>query len=365
MRYCNPQMMQQISVVPTGAWAFCRLTLNNSQAIFRIRRASDNAELNIYSPSPAAIAAFCGASNGFVRSVFDQSGNGRHYDQTTNAQQLKIFDSATGTVLNLATGTTVGMLGDGSTTNMTGADSAGLTGNPAMTVSDLHEDTDATLNLGLYFFGKHQNAVGSDGYYAALPAGSVSNLTERLFGSVSLGTIFDVRFSGLITGLQSWVAHKPNAGTDTNFALTRNGVNLTQTIVGRAALARRRNRQRMERQPVQLACMGHNRVDGRRPCQPRVVAKRAAYQLGLHARVVVSLALMLAVLALKHSQKRPPGDDDEQRERKSLHSKPSESSIPSRRHHCTRPQQSRNGVSCQTGRGHPCAAANISAQTAE
>jgi hypothetical protein len=229
MRYCNPQMMQQISVVPTGAWAFCRLTLNNSQAIFRIRRASDNAELNIYSPSPAAIAAFCGASNGFVRSVFDQSGNGRHYDQTTNAQQLKIFDSATGTVLNLATGTTVGMLGDGSTTNMTGADSAGLTGNPAMTVSDLHEDTDATLNLGLYFFGKHQNAVGSDGYYAALPAGSVSNLTERLFGSVSLGTIFDVRFSGLITGLQSWVAHKPNAGTDTNFALTRNGVNLTQT----------------------------------------------------------------------------------------------------------------------------------------
>ena len=47
----------------------------------------------------AAIAALCGANDGFMTLWNDQSGNARNHDQSTTAEQPKIYDGATGQVL--------------------------------------------------------------------------------------------------------------------------------------------------------------------------------------------------------------------------------------------------------------------------
>lgn len=58
----------------------------------RLRRDSDNAELNIgFNPQggldTAAVTAWLGAANGFIVTLYDQSGNNRNYTQTVAANQ--------------------------------------------------------------------------------------------------------------------------------------------------------------------------------------------------------------------------------------------------------------------------------------
>lgn len=70
----------------------------------RVRRASDNVEADIGFTvagllDTAAIAAHCGASDGFVVTWYDQSGNARNHTQATTTEQPKIYDGATATVL--------------------------------------------------------------------------------------------------------------------------------------------------------------------------------------------------------------------------------------------------------------------------
>ena len=45
-----------------------------------------------------ALAGFCSGTNGFVKTWYDQSGNGNDATQTTAANQPKIYDSSTGVV---------------------------------------------------------------------------------------------------------------------------------------------------------------------------------------------------------------------------------------------------------------------------
>ena len=66
----------------------------------RVRRSSDNAEADIgFSNNEldtSALAAHCGSSDGFVKTWFDQSGNGNDATQTSTGSQPKIYDSSTG-----------------------------------------------------------------------------------------------------------------------------------------------------------------------------------------------------------------------------------------------------------------------------
>lgn len=78
-------------------------TSATSNPAIRVRRASDDAELDIYLLGPgigyldiAALSAFCAGTNGFIKTWYDHTRNARHATQTTNAAQAKIYDSSTG-----------------------------------------------------------------------------------------------------------------------------------------------------------------------------------------------------------------------------------------------------------------------------
>lgn len=75
-----------------AAWAPYRLLGSFSGAYIRVRRASDDAEADC--GSDAEIAAHCGGSSGFVRTLYDQSGNGRHAHQTSQSSQPQIYDGS-------------------------------------------------------------------------------------------------------------------------------------------------------------------------------------------------------------------------------------------------------------------------------
>lgn len=119
----------------------------------RVRRASDNAETDVPSDpntnliDSAAIAAHCGASDGFIVTVYDRGGLANDYTNATTAEQPKIYDGATGIVLTgslpmaLCTG---GAGGSGTGQGWARGDAAGYTGNQAITLFWFGSLTDLT-----------------------------------------------------------------------------------------------------------------------------------------------------------------------------------------------------------------------------
>ena len=66
--------------------------------LVRVRRASDNAEQDIYANydgtlNTSSLESFCSGTNGFVKTWYDQSGNGYDATQTTSANQPQIVSS--------------------------------------------------------------------------------------------------------------------------------------------------------------------------------------------------------------------------------------------------------------------------------
>jgi hypothetical protein len=84
---------------PNAAVAFSLRALNSAYTgnCIEVRRSNDNATQNIGFAGgiidTAALKTFCGANNCFVRTWYDQSGNGRNAVQTTNANQPQIVAS--------------------------------------------------------------------------------------------------------------------------------------------------------------------------------------------------------------------------------------------------------------------------------
>lgn len=68
----------------------------------RVRRASDNTEQDIGFSSgeldTTELATFCGSSNGFVVTFYDQSGNNLSQLNTSTSEQPKIYDGTTGVI---------------------------------------------------------------------------------------------------------------------------------------------------------------------------------------------------------------------------------------------------------------------------
>jgi len=91
----------------TGAAAgySVRRLASSATNLMRIREDSGDTETDIgYDANgdldTAAIASHCGTANGFIVSWVDQSGNGNDADQSTNANQPKIYDGTAVTTLN-------------------------------------------------------------------------------------------------------------------------------------------------------------------------------------------------------------------------------------------------------------------------
>jgi hypothetical protein len=84
-----------------AAYSLRKLDKDYTGDAVRVRRASDNTEEDIGFDAngdldTSALATFCSGTNGFVKTWYDQSGNGNDATQTTTANQAKIYDSSTG-----------------------------------------------------------------------------------------------------------------------------------------------------------------------------------------------------------------------------------------------------------------------------
>jgi hypothetical protein len=118
-------LQQYTTLVATALYGFVRLNRAYAGPLLRVRRASDNAELDCNYPSQ--IAAHCAGTNGFVVTIYDQSGT-NNFTQATAAAQAKIFDSATGLVLSTSTTPTMAMQQDGTDDFFAGVGAAPPTG---------------------------------------------------------------------------------------------------------------------------------------------------------------------------------------------------------------------------------------------
>lgn len=84
----------QIAGAPSAAYSLRQLdpTVN---AVVRVRRSSDNAEQDFTATqvTDGTLTTFCGAGDGFVRTWYDQSGNGQNATQATSGNQPRIVIS--------------------------------------------------------------------------------------------------------------------------------------------------------------------------------------------------------------------------------------------------------------------------------
>ena len=75
-----------------AAYSLRRLRTAYEGAVVRARRSIDNTEQDFTAPqvTNGTLTTFCGAGNGFVRTWYDQSGNGNHAGQATTGNQPQI-----------------------------------------------------------------------------------------------------------------------------------------------------------------------------------------------------------------------------------------------------------------------------------
>ena len=87
-----------------AAYSLRKLSATYTGSAIRVRRASDNTELDIGFISneldTSALTTFCSGTNGFVKTWYDQSGNARDATQTTAANQPKIVSSGSLLLMN-------------------------------------------------------------------------------------------------------------------------------------------------------------------------------------------------------------------------------------------------------------------------
>lgn len=88
-----------------AAYSLRLLRVNYTGSAIRVRRSSDNIETDIgfnslFDLDTTTLLSFCGASNGFVTTWYDQSGNGKNATQTTASSQPQIVSSGNLLLLN-------------------------------------------------------------------------------------------------------------------------------------------------------------------------------------------------------------------------------------------------------------------------
>lgn len=99
----GPSFTGALDTLGTGlesAWSVGRrLRTGYTEAIIRVRRSSDNTESDFSGTGTtgavdaAAVASFCGAGDGFLTTIYDQSGKGRNLVQATTTLQPQVVSS--------------------------------------------------------------------------------------------------------------------------------------------------------------------------------------------------------------------------------------------------------------------------------
>ncbi len=216
-----------------------RLLASYSGSLFRVRRSSDSAETNIGalpdgSLDVSALTTFLGGGSGFIRTLYDQSGNDRHQQKATAAAQPQIGVDGNGQYYIYAPGA------GSSTTSMsiTGLSIAApeftiwsVAGSSGVWLVPLClRDNTATKERAMMNYGNSSNALIQDNatgtvptsisqtsnlvYSTVLSAGSAgSRMTDRL--STTTGTrnaspcnIEQIHL-GMVSGGAAWLQNAP------------------------------------------------------------------------------------------------------------------------------------------------------------
>ena len=171
----------------TAAYSLRRLRTSYAGPLARVRRSSDNAEADFTEAeiSGGSLVSWVGGGNdGFVRTLYDQSGNARNMNQTTAGRQPKLVSS--GAVI------------------LEG-------GKPTLEFANARDDFLTTGNIGInvpvdaYLVGRYRSFSGSTGIRALLGrAGTNSGLYIReQFNFLQVGNGADVYNSSSATYLNT------------------------------------------------------------------------------------------------------------------------------------------------------------------
>src|SRR4051794_26918123 len=170
------------SVAPVAAYSVAlKLRTAYAGAALRVRRAANNAEADVGFTAAnkvdvAALSTFCGASDCYVARLYDQSGNLRDLAQANTANQIKIYDGASASLVGSGTSPVLSVSQAGKTVER--ADTLGLSGNPAFTIAYVGRFLGPT-NVGadvlpIRVFGSSTAAGGQLSLGYAGPSASIS-----------------------------------------------------------------------------------------------------------------------------------------------------------------------------------------------
>lgn len=119
----------------SAAYSLRYLSSSYTGDVVLVRRSSDNAELG-FTPTEitdGTLTSFCGVGDGFVKTWYDQSGNGNNATQTTNANQPIIVSS--GSLVNVNAKPSIRLNGSNNYFSIAGTISATASDYTFLTVS--------------------------------------------------------------------------------------------------------------------------------------------------------------------------------------------------------------------------------------
>lgn len=202
------------------SWTGGLVVLRTGGALHQIGYDPDDNTLDV-----ATIAALCGASDGFLVSVLDQTGHGYHHTQPSEARQPKLYDGATGQVLldGLAAADFDGAVApgdDGFAIAQTAGASFGLNGTTGLTLYwrgriNAHASSAALMGLGSW-----QNEV----FWVYL-----DTVADRITCSIRSGKR---DFASAYVGVASkFVARIREGAPVSTISLRQNGTELAQATI--------------------------------------------------------------------------------------------------------------------------------------
>ena len=151
--YVTAQQLQTANLLDSysgaaAAYSLRKLRSSYSGSAIRVRRSSDNTELNIGFDSDGnldtiSLSSFVGTGDGFVTTWYDQSGNGNNATQTTAANQPQIVSA--GSVITMSNKPSVKF----TTSNMSFTQIAGVSGLDIFVVSNFTDVTGGGQNWNI------------------------------------------------------------------------------------------------------------------------------------------------------------------------------------------------------------------------
>ena len=199
--------------------------------LFRVRRDGGAAgELDIGRDATfpmlydaAALATFCAGVNGYIRWAYDQSGNARHFGNSSAAAQPKIWDSVTGLqTRDTATGTEPVMMTNHASLAKLTRTGHGFSGSPAITVAvDYADERPTNVSCTLMSIGPNYG----NGLALTLNDSAVGTFLDANYNTWHAATAKH--------GLNGYIARIPAGGTRSTIELDTSGaVREIQTVSG-------------------------------------------------------------------------------------------------------------------------------------